>query len=177
MDFKVIWSDEAIADLHDACSYIAQHDPDAARRLGNGILDHVRILASFPLIGPTYPRGAAGPLRQIVFRSDRIFYDVSEELRRVEILHVWHGAREEPKALSGRTRRSREPARAFPVVSFLVSQTFRCRGGIAASRSLTLVVRATFYAMRTTQVILASVALIAVGMESLVSERITLVMV
>jgi hypothetical protein len=27
----------------------------------------------------------------------RIFYDVSEELRTVSILHVWHGAREEPK--------------------------------------------------------------------------------
>lgn len=25
MDFKVIWSDAAIADLHDLCSYIAQH--------------------------------------------------------------------------------------------------------------------------------------------------------
>lgn len=64
MDFKVIWSDEAIGDLHDLCSYIAQRDPDAARRMGHGILDHVRILASFPFIGPTYPRGADGPLRQ-----------------------------------------------------------------------------------------------------------------
>jgi plasmid stabilization system protein ParE len=96
MDFKVIWSDTAIADLQDICSYIAQHDPKAARRMGGGILDHVRILASFPFIGPTYPRGARGPLREIVFRSYRIFYDVSETSRSVEILHVWHGAREEP---------------------------------------------------------------------------------
>jgi plasmid stabilization system protein ParE len=35
-------------------------------------------------------------LREIVFRSYRIFYDVSEASRNVEILHVWHGAREEP---------------------------------------------------------------------------------
>ena len=97
MDFKVIWSDEAIADLREICSYIARHDPEAALRMGNGILDHVRILGRFPFIGPTYPRGAQGPLREIVFRSYRIFYDVSEELRRVDILHVWHGARAEPK--------------------------------------------------------------------------------
>jgi toxin ParE1/3/4 len=97
MDFQVIWSDEAIVDLHDVCCYIAERDPGAARRMGQGILDHVRILASFPFIGPPYPRGARGPLRQIVFRSYRIFYDVSEELRRVEILHVWHGARDEPR--------------------------------------------------------------------------------
>jgi toxin ParE1/3/4 len=96
MDFKVIWSDAAIADLRDICSYIARHDPQAAQRMGRGILDHVRILGSFPLIGPAYPRGARGSLREIVFRSYRIFHDVSETARSVEILHVWHGAREEP---------------------------------------------------------------------------------
>ena len=97
MDFKVIWSDAAIADLHDICFYIARDDPRAAERMGRGILNHVRILASFPFIGPTYPRGARGPLREIVFRPYRIFYDVSEVTRSVQILHVWHGARQEPK--------------------------------------------------------------------------------
>ena len=96
MDFKIIWSDAAIADLQGICSYVAQHDPQAAGRIGRGMLDHVRILATFPFIGPTYPRGARGTLREIVFRSYRIFYDVSEESRSVEILHVWHGARDEP---------------------------------------------------------------------------------
>jgi plasmid stabilization system protein ParE len=65
--------------------------------MGNGILDHVRILAQFPFIGPAYPKGARGPLREIVFRSYRIFYDVSEESGRVDILHVWHAARGEPE--------------------------------------------------------------------------------
>ncbi len=96
MDFKVIWSDGAIEDLRDLCTYIARHDPEAALRMGNGILDHVHILAQFPFIGPPYPRGTREPLREIVFRSYRIFYDVCEESRRVDILHVRHGAREEP---------------------------------------------------------------------------------
>jgi len=96
MDFKIIWSDAAIADLQDIWSYIAQHDPKAAERVGRGILAHVRILESFPFIGPTYPRGAKGKLREIVFSSYRIFYDVSEESHTVEIVHVWHGARDEP---------------------------------------------------------------------------------
>ncbi|MBA3960404.1 MAG: type II toxin-antitoxin system RelE/ParE family toxin [Chthoniobacterales bacterium] len=97
MDFQVVWSDAAIADLHSLCSYIARDDPQAALRVGRGVLAHVRILTSFPLIGPTYPRGAHGSLREIVFRPYRIFYDVSEEAGRVEILHVWHGARKEPE--------------------------------------------------------------------------------
>lgn len=96
MDFKVIWSDAAVADLSEICSYIAQHDLEAARRTGHGLLDHVRILESFPFIGPTYPRGAHGALREIVFRPYRIFYDVSEPSCCVEILHIWHGARKEP---------------------------------------------------------------------------------
>jgi plasmid stabilization system protein ParE len=96
MDFKIIWSDEAIADLYGICFHIARNNPEAAERIGNGILDHALILASFPFIGPPYPRGANGPLREIVFRSYRIFYDVSEETRRVDILHVRHGARDEP---------------------------------------------------------------------------------
>jgi toxin ParE1/3/4 len=96
MGYKIIWSENAIADLQGICSYIARDNPEAAERIGNGILDHVFILTSFPYIGPPYPRGADGPLRQIVFRSYRIFYDVCEEDQRVEILHVWHGARDEP---------------------------------------------------------------------------------
>ena len=96
MDFKVSWSDAAISDLRDICSYIARHDAQAAHRMGRGILEYVRILGSFPLIGPAYPRGAQGSLREIVFRSYRIFYDGSETDRSVEILHVWHGAREVP---------------------------------------------------------------------------------
>jgi plasmid stabilization system protein ParE len=64
--------------------------------LGRGILDHVGVLASFPFIGPTYPRGAKRTLREIVFRSYRIFYDVSEKSHSAEILHVWHARRDEP---------------------------------------------------------------------------------
>ena len=96
MDFKIIWSDAALADLQDIWTYVAEHDPQAADRIGRGILAHVRILASFPFIGPAYPRGAKGTLREIVFRSYRIFYDVNEQSRSVEVLHVWHGARDEP---------------------------------------------------------------------------------
>ena len=64
--------------------------------MGNCLLEHVQILTKFPFIGPAYPRGANGPLREIVFRSYRIFYDVSQDRGQVDILHIWHGARGEP---------------------------------------------------------------------------------
>jgi hypothetical protein len=81
MDFTIVWSDAAIAGSADrrlcslrlfvnprsktrttkaavraTCSYVALDDPQAALRLGRGILVHV--LESFPFIGPTYPRGS-----------------------------------------------------------------------------------------------------------------------
>ena len=37
MDFKVIWSDAAIEDLREICSYISRDNPDAALRMGQGI--------------------------------------------------------------------------------------------------------------------------------------------
>ncbi len=95
MDYKVIWSDAAMEDLQDIWSFIAERDPDAAVRIGRSIIKHIGILVSFPFIGPAYPRGAKGSLREIVFRSYRIFYDVSEASLTVEILHIWHGARDE----------------------------------------------------------------------------------
>ena len=96
MAFKIIWSDAALADLQDIWAYVARHDPEAATRIGRGILAHVRVLADFPYIGPAYPRGSKGTLREIVVRPYRVFYDVSEGSQSVEILHVWHGARDEP---------------------------------------------------------------------------------
>jgi len=96
MDYKVIWSNPAITDLKEICDYIAKRDPTAALKVGQGILEHVCLLESFPLIGPPYPRGSRGDLREIVFRKWRIFYEADEAARRVEILHIRHSARDEP---------------------------------------------------------------------------------
>ena|SRR5438067_4902290 len=96
MDFKIIWADSAIYNLREICSYISRDNPTAAKAMGKGILEHVKILASFPFIGPPFPRNSAGPVREIVYRNYRIFYEVNEAAKSVEVLHVWHGARGEP---------------------------------------------------------------------------------
>jgi plasmid stabilization system protein ParE len=96
MDFKIIWADSPLYDLEKICSYLSERDSEAAHRTGRAILDQVRVLARFPLIGPTYPQGARGTLREITCRPYRIFYGVDEYRESVEILHIWHGARGEP---------------------------------------------------------------------------------
>jgi len=67
MDFKIIWTDSAIGDLKEICDYISRDDPEAAGRVGRGILDHVKILETFPFVGPPYPRRSSGTIREIVF--------------------------------------------------------------------------------------------------------------
>ena len=95
--FTLIWTQSAVADLDFICSFIASDDPRAAERVGRAILEHVELLARFPFIGPAYPPGSNGQVREIVFRRTyRIFYAVAEPSRRVEVLRVWHGARGEP---------------------------------------------------------------------------------
>ena len=96
--FVLIWTESAIADLDSICSFIASDNPGAAERVGFNILEHVELLARFPFIGPTFPPGSGGRVREIVFRRIyRIFYSVTEFSQTVEILRVWHGARGEPE--------------------------------------------------------------------------------
>ena len=85
MDFKIIWADSALADLENICSYLSQRNPQAGYKIGRAILDHVAVLARFPLIGPTYPKGARGSLREVPSPPYRIFYDVDESRQGVEI--------------------------------------------------------------------------------------------
>ena len=96
--FELIWTDSAIADLEAVCAFIAADNPQAAERVGRGILEHVELLARFPFIGPVYPLGSGGPVREIVLRRTyRIFYEVVEARRALEVLRAWHGARGQPE--------------------------------------------------------------------------------
>lgn len=96
MEFKIVWTDRALDELRGVCSYISNDNPAAAERVGDDILRHVEILRDFPLIGPPFPRGGSGRVREILCKGYRIFYRVSEGQRRVEVLTIWHSAREAP---------------------------------------------------------------------------------
>ena len=74
-----------------------QDNPAAAEKVGRGVLDHVRILETFPFVGPAYPRRSSGAIREIVYGSYQIFYEVTSKPQRVHVLRIWHGARGEPE--------------------------------------------------------------------------------
>ena len=96
MEFDVVWTDPALTSLQEVHSFLAQFNPAAAERISNAIVERVELLKSVPKMGALYPKGSLGPYRTIVVEKYRVFYRVIEEKRRVEILLVWHGSRQEP---------------------------------------------------------------------------------
>ena len=96
MGFRIIWTEPALCDLEGLVRFIAQDDKQAAIRVGDEIVDHVAILETFPEIGPIYRQRPGGTIRQITCRPFRIFYRVYHEDHCVQIIHVWHGARQDP---------------------------------------------------------------------------------
>jgi plasmid stabilization system protein ParE len=101
MDYEIAWTEPAEADLEALVRSLARHSQNAAETVRTAILSHVETLAHFPFIGPVYEPARSGRIHEIVCQSYRIFYRVNETLRRVEILTIWHSAREEPRLPDG----------------------------------------------------------------------------
>ena len=98
MDFQIVWTELSIEDLRSIVEFVASDNPNAAATLGSDLIEAVEVLRAFPHIGPVYPRRSGNSIREIICRKwYRIFYRVIEDSQRVEIIRVWHGARDEPE--------------------------------------------------------------------------------
>ena len=97
MDYQVIWMDEAIADLKSIVLGIAQDNPDAALHWGEKLRQKSGVLAEYPRFGRIFQKLGRDDVREINVPPYRIVYHVSDVTRKVWVLTVWHGAREEPE--------------------------------------------------------------------------------
>ena len=95
MAYKVAWTEPASLQFDEILAFVGQHNPAAAARLGQRIVDKVRLLAASPLLGSIYSP-AGSNCRETLCGNYRIFYRIKESEQRVEILAVWHAARQEP---------------------------------------------------------------------------------
>ena len=94
---KVIWSDEAIADLATIVGYIAADNRTAAEKLGLEIFDRTRLLADFPQAGRLVPEERDPTVREIIVEPYRVIYEINANSQTVDILRVWHAARGQPE--------------------------------------------------------------------------------
>ena len=90
MDFKVIFRETFIEDLERIVRSIAARNPDAARKLGEIIIEMSEKLSFFP---ERHPRVRERPIvrRFIVTKYFKVFYRVNAESKTVEILRCWDG--------------------------------------------------------------------------------------
>ena len=97
MDFKVIWSPSARADLRDIVTFIAEGNSVAAERFGTTLIEASRALGRFQRKGRQVPEFGLEDIRELIVPPYRMIYRLQESKSTLEIIRLWHGARGEPK--------------------------------------------------------------------------------
>ena len=95
MDFKVLITENAIADLKEIVAFVAQDNPDAAICLGEKLLDRALGLAKLPDRFPFHDQTRR--IRKMPLPPFLVYYTCDEAQSVVNILHFWHGARLSPR--------------------------------------------------------------------------------
>ena len=97
MDYRIVWSKSALADLRDLVRFIAVDDPAVARRFGDRIVSKVETLRPFPRMGRMVPEYRDDEVRELILSPYRIIYEVDDDQAVLSVLRVWHGARGKPE--------------------------------------------------------------------------------
>jgi addiction module RelE/StbE family toxin len=92
----VRWTESASKDLRGIARYIRKDNPAAARAVASAIFDAAESLGAFPLNGRE--GGIAGSRELVISRLPYIVvYRVTRTA--IQILHIYHGARNRPGGL------------------------------------------------------------------------------
>jgi plasmid stabilization system protein ParE len=94
MDYRLLFTQRALADLAELISHIAEDDGDAASRFGSSLLDHVELLTRFPRMGGVIRKRAR--VRKLTHSPVLVYYHIREDKSLVEILHIRHSSRTDP---------------------------------------------------------------------------------
>jgi len=97
MDYQVVLSPSARADLRDIVRYISFDAPDRAFQFGLFLISRTRLLARSPELGRLVPELADPLIREIIVRSYRVVYRLDDSRHLVEVIRFWHAARGTPE--------------------------------------------------------------------------------
>lgn len=90
---KIVWTEPARQDLREIFTYIAEENPNAARRLLAEIKERAVLLQSNPQLGRT---GRVEGTRELVIVGTQYILPYRLKGQRIQILAVFHGRREWP---------------------------------------------------------------------------------
>lgn len=91
MDYQVVWSPEALADVEAIAGYIARDSAVYARAVVEKILETARQVGEFPFLGRMVPEVAQDTIRERFVYSYRLIYRIRNNT--ITIAAVIHGRR------------------------------------------------------------------------------------
>ncbi len=91
MEYRVIWSPEAVEDLESIAEYIERDSSFYAQSVVSQILTASRKIKEFPLIGRVLPEIGDENIRERFIYSYRLVYEIQQQ--RILIVAVIHGKR------------------------------------------------------------------------------------
>ena len=98
MDYRVVLSPSARADLRNIVRYISVDDPERAVRFGRFLVSRTKILGRFQELGRVVPELGDPLIREVIVRrSYRVVYRLNRAEHLVEIIRFWHAARGIPE--------------------------------------------------------------------------------
>ncbi len=87
-------SDQVRRDITEIYKYIAKDSVKYANETVKNIYSHINVLLKFPHIGRFVAEIPDKAYREILYKSYRIIYTISEEKQLIHILFIIHGKRD-----------------------------------------------------------------------------------
>ena|SRR5579859_311735 len=94
MDFKILYTQPSLADFEIVMRWSWEKHPGASEQFGDSLLSHVDLLKNFPYLGARV-KGFPG-VRRLLHSPVQVYYRIDEEKAVIQILHIWHAARQFP---------------------------------------------------------------------------------
>lgn len=86
---RLVYTQEAIADLIRLRDFVAIHNPTAAERIAASLVSGMNYLAEFPNLGTPVPEAPPdGNVRDVIFGKYIARYSAHREA--VTVLRIWH---------------------------------------------------------------------------------------
>lgn len=90
MTYRVVWSDSALDRVAEFLDFIAENNPEAARRVVQDLFDRVQTLEAHPQLGRKLSKSTGPSLRKLVVGNYIVVYHIREERRTISVVAVRH---------------------------------------------------------------------------------------
>ena len=88
---KIIISDKVHKQIQEIVKYISQDSLYYAKKTKDAIYDKIKILSFMPYIGRKIPEYNRDNMREIIYKSYRIMYEIMDSEQEIHIQNIIHG--------------------------------------------------------------------------------------